>query len=92
MNANRTAASAQRMLWIVAAGFCLLSAVLVPLTLPLGRVEIMHASRFGPYGPTTMFSAPRTGGVPLPLAPIASWSDSTVLLRVRLFPARRWSL
>ncbi|GHH82901.1 hypothetical protein [Streptomyces capitiformicae] len=84
MNADRTAASAQRMLWIVAAGFCLLSAVLVPLTLPLGWDEIVYASRFGSYGPATPFSAPRTRGVPLLLAPIASWSDSTVLLRVWL--------
>jgi hypothetical protein len=84
MNADRTAASAQRMLWIVVAGFCLLSAVLVPLTLPLGWDELVYASRFGPYGPATPFSAPRTRGVPLLLAPIASWSDSTVLLRVWL--------
>ncbi|WP_256960298.1 hypothetical protein [Streptomyces scabiei] len=83
-NANRTAVSAQRMLWIVAAGFCLLSAVLVPITLPLGWDEIVYASRFGPYGPATPFSAPRTRGVPLLLAPIASWSGSTVLLRVWL--------
>ncbi|ELP66627.1 hypothetical protein ACKI1I_13075 [Streptomyces turgidiscabies] len=84
MNADRTAASAQRMLWVVVAGFCLLSAVLVPLTLPLGWDEIVYASRFGSYGPATPFSAPRTRGVPLLLAPIASWSDSTVLLRVWL--------
>jgi hypothetical protein len=84
MNADRAAASAQRKLWIVAAGFCLLSAVLVPLTLPLGWDEIVYASRFGPYGPETPFSAPRTRGVPLLLAPIASWSGSTVLLRVWL--------
>ncbi|WP_236067475.1 hypothetical protein [Streptomyces brasiliscabiei] len=84
MNADRTAASAQRMLWIVAAGFCLLSALLVPLSLPLGWDEIVYASRFGPYGPATPFSAPRTRGVPLLLAPIASWTDSTVLLRVWL--------
>ncbi|MDX3520110.1 hypothetical protein [Streptomyces scabiei] len=84
MNADRAAASAQRKLLIVVAGFCLLSAVLVPLTLPLGWDEIVYASRFGPYGPETPFSAPRTRGVPLLLAPIASWSDSTVLLRVWL--------
>lgn len=85
MNADRTAASAQRMLWIVVGGFCLLSAVLVPLTLPLGWDEIVYAGRFGSYGPATPFSAPRTRGVPMLLAPIASWSDSTALLRVWLF-------
>ncbi|MCF1599175.1 hypothetical protein [Streptomyces muensis] len=68
----------------MAVGFCLLSVVLVPLTLPLGWDELVYASRFGPYGPATPFSAPRTRGVPLLLAPIASWSDSTVLLRVWL--------
>ncbi len=72
------------MLWIVCGAFCLVSAALVPLTLPLGWDEIVYASRFAPYGPATPFSAPRTRGVPLLLAPVASWSDSTVLLRAWL--------
>ncbi|MEU6224524.1 hypothetical protein [Streptomyces sp. NPDC047042] len=84
MNTDRTVVSAQRRLWIVAAGFCLLSAVLVPLTLRLGWDELVYAGRFGPYAPATPFSAPRTRGVPLLLAPIALWSNSTVLLRVWL--------
>ncbi|MEU5200958.1 hypothetical protein AB0G86_44145 [Streptomyces scabiei] len=48
------------------------------------KLWIVYASRFGPYGSETPFSAPRTRGLPLLLAPIASWSDSTVLLRVWL--------
>lgn len=75
---------AHRMLWIVSGAFCLVSAALVPLTMPLGWDEIVYASRFSPYDPATPFSAPRTRGVPLLLAPVASWSDSTVLLRVWL--------
>ncbi|MCI0384022.1 hypothetical protein [Streptomyces sp. CNQ085] len=60
------------------------AALLVPLTLPLGWDETVYASRFSPYGPPTPFSAPRTHGVPLLLFPVASWSDSAVLLRVWL--------
>ncbi|MDG4857800.1 hypothetical protein P8605_06455, partial [Streptomyces sp. T-3] len=61
-----------------------MSAALVPVLLPLGWDEIVYASRFDPYAPATPFSAPRTRGVPLLLSPVASWSDSTVLLRVWL--------
>ncbi|MDK1472920.1 hypothetical protein QNO07_05650 [Streptomyces sp. 549] len=75
---------AHRGLLLVCGGFALLSAVLVPLTLPLGWDELVYASRFGPFGPATPFSSPRTRGVPLLVAPVASWSDSLVLLRVWL--------
>lgn len=64
--------------------FALLSLALVPLTLSLGWDEIVYASRFPPYAPATPFSAPRTRGVPLLIAPVAAWSDSVVLLRVWL--------
>ncbi|MEU4997513.1 hypothetical protein [Streptomyces sp. NPDC021622] len=74
----------QRPLVAACAGFALLSFVLVPLTLTLGWDEIVYASRFGPYAPATPFSAPRTRGVPLLIAPVAAWSDSVVLLRVWL--------
>ncbi|MEV0112049.1 hypothetical protein AB0H77_02155 [Streptomyces sp. NPDC050844] len=74
----------QRPLVAACAGFALLSLVLVPLTLTLGWDEIVYASRFGPYAPATPFSAPRTRGVPLLIAPVAAWSDSVVLLRVWL--------
>nr|WP_238420527.1 hypothetical protein [Streptomyces taklimakanensis] len=63
------------------AALTVLAAVLVPLTLPLGWDERVYAARFGPYGPATPFSAPRTRGVPLLLSPVASWSDSVPLLR-----------
>ncbi|MEV0121055.1 hypothetical protein AB0I16_05770 [Streptomyces sp. NPDC050703] len=74
-----------RLLLLAACGFpVLLSLALVPLTLPLGWDELVYASRFSPYGPATDFSAPRTRGVPLLIAPVASWSDSVVLLRAWL--------
>ncbi|GGJ98412.1 hypothetical protein GCM10011583_32360 [Streptomyces camponoticapitis] len=62
-------------------GFVVLVGVLVPFGLPLGWDEIVYASRFGPYGPGVAFSAPRTRGVPVLLAPVASWTDPVVLLR-----------
>ncbi|MEV0319964.1 hypothetical protein ACIBKX_13180 [Streptomyces sp. NPDC050658] len=68
----------------VCAAFAVLPLALVPITLPLGWDEIVYASRFEPYGPATPFSAPRTRGVPLLIAPVAYWSDSVVLLRVWL--------
>lgn len=66
----------------VCLGFVVVAGVLVPYGLPLGWDEIVYASRFGPYGPAVPFSAPRTRGVPLLLVPVASWSDSIVLLRL----------
>lgn len=78
--------SGRRDLPLIAAcvAFALLSLALVPLTLSLGWDEIVYASRFPPYAPATPFSAPRTRGVPLLIAPVAAWSDSVVLLRVWL--------
>ncbi|WP_244177493.1 hypothetical protein [Streptomyces atriruber] len=75
---------AHRLLLAVCGAFALLSLVLVPLTLPLGWDETVYASRFAPYAPATPFSAPRTRGVPFLIAPVATWSDSVVLLRVWL--------
>ncbi|MFF8642433.1 hypothetical protein [Streptomyces sp. NPDC015345] len=75
---------AHRLLLAVCCAFALLSCVLVPLTLPLGWDELVYASRYSPYAPATPFSAPRTRGVPFLIAPVATWSDSTVLLRVWL--------
>ncbi|MFF1277538.1 hypothetical protein ACFVZC_29705 [Streptomyces marokkonensis] len=66
----------------VCLAFLMLSAALVPLTLPLGWDEIVYASRFSAFGPGVPFSAPRTRGVPFLLFPVASWSGSTVLLRI----------
>ncbi|MEV7195385.1 hypothetical protein AB0N81_26795 [Streptomyces sp. NPDC093510] len=75
---------AHRLLLAVCSVFALLSLALVPLTLPLGWDEIVYASRYSPYAPATPFSAPRTRGVPFLIAPVATWSDSVVLLRVWL--------
>lgn len=79
---------AHRLLVAVCALFALASVALVPLDLRLGWDELVYASRFGPYAPDQApgvpFSAPRTRGVPVLLAPVASWSDSVVLLRVWL--------
>lgn len=66
----------------VCGGFVVVAGVLVPYGLALGWDEIVYASRFGAYGPAVPFSAPRTRGVPLLLVPVASWSDSVVLLRL----------
>ncbi|MER5259036.1 hypothetical protein [Streptomyces sp. NPDC002855] len=76
--------SGRRPLLAACAAFALLSAALVPFTLSLGWDEIVYASRFPPYAPATPFSAPRTRGVPVLIAPVAAWSDSVVLLRVWL--------
>ncbi|MFH9075623.1 hypothetical protein [Streptomyces alboflavus] len=79
---------AHRLLVAVCALFALASLALVPLDLRLGWDELVYASRFGPYAPDQApgvpFSAPRTRGVPVLLAPVASWSDSVVLLRMWL--------
>ncbi|MFD9909758.1 hypothetical protein [Streptomyces sp. NPDC059063] len=79
---------ARRLLLAVCALFALASLVLVPLGLRLGWDEIVYASRFGPYAPDepagVPFSAPRTRGVPLLIAPVATWSHSVVLLRAWL--------
>ncbi|WP_078591812.1 hypothetical protein [Streptomyces megasporus] len=75
---------ADRRLWAVCAAFVLTAALLVPLTLPLGWDERVYTSRFGPHGPATPFSAPRTRGVPLLELPIASWNGSELLLRIWL--------
>ncbi|WP_425578172.1 hypothetical protein [Streptomyces albiaxialis] len=75
-----------RLLIAVCALFVLVSTVLVPPTLALGWDEIVYASRFPPHGPgpEVPFSAPRTRGVPLLIAPVAAFSDSVGLLRCYL--------
>ncbi|MFP3991388.1 hypothetical protein U9R90_28765 [Streptomyces sp. E11-3] len=81
---GRPRRGAHRALVGVCAALVGLSLVAVPLSLALGWDEIVYASRFGPYGPQTEFSAPRSRGVPVLIAPVASWSGSVVLLRVWL--------
>ncbi|SDK50466.1 hypothetical protein [Streptomyces indicus] len=70
----------------VAGAGVLLSVLVLPWAMPLGWDELVYATRFSPYagGVDVEFSAPRTRGVPLLIAPVALWSDSVVLLRVWL--------
>ncbi|MEU3330262.1 hypothetical protein ABZ709_32790, partial [Streptomyces albus] len=76
----------------VCALFATVSLVLVHPTLALGWDELVYASRFGPHGPDTPFSAPRTRGVPALIAPVAALTDSVVLLRCYLTVAAALAL
>lgn len=68
----------------VAAAFTALQLLLVRPSMGLGWDEVVYVSQVGTEAPAAFFSAPRARGVPLLVWPIASWSDSTVLLRVFL--------
>ncbi|MGK5694989.1 hypothetical protein ACSNOJ_19125 [Streptomyces sp. URMC 128] len=68
----------------VAAVFTVAQLVLVRPVLGLGWDEIVYVSQVTPHTPAAFFSAPRSRGVSLLVAPIASWSSSTPLLRVYL--------
>ncbi|MFG2320095.1 hypothetical protein [Streptomyces tendae] len=65
----------------VAALFTLSQLVFVHPTMGLGWDEIVYVSQVTTHHPAAFFSAPRSRGVPLLAAPVASWSDSTGLLR-----------
>ncbi|MBO8193296.1 hypothetical protein ITI46_16725 [Streptomyces oryzae] len=82
----------RRWLAAVCAAFAALSLITVQPTLPLGWDELVYASRFAPFGPETPFSAPRTRGVPLLIAPVAAAGDSVVLLRCYLTAAASLAL
>lgn len=69
---------------VVCVLFGVLSLTVVRPGLPLGWDELVYASRFTPYGPETPFSAPRTRGVPLLIAPVAAFTDSVAALRCYL--------
>ncbi|TDC27302.1 hypothetical protein E1265_02080 [Streptomyces sp. 8K308] len=71
----------------VAAGFAALSLLLVPPSLALGWDEIVYVSQWPSFGPTAPFSAPRSRGVPLLVAPVAAVTDSVVALRCWLAAA-----
>src|SRR5690606_22578494 len=58
--------------------------VLVRPTLGLGWDEIVYVSQVTSHHPAAFFSAPRSRGVSLLVAPGASWTDSTALLRIYL--------
>ncbi|WP_344004858.1 hypothetical protein [Streptomyces thermocarboxydovorans] len=73
-----------RPLALVAGLFTLAQLVLVRPTLGLGWDEIVYVSQVTSHHPAAFFSAPRSRGVSLLVAPVASWSDSTALLRIYL--------
>jgi hypothetical protein len=52
--------------------------------LGLGWDEVVYVSQVADQAPAAFFSAPRARGVSLLVAPVASWSSSTPLLRVYL--------
>jgi hypothetical protein len=68
----------------VAAAFTLAQLLLVRPGMGLGWDETVYVSQVGVQAPAAFFSAPRARGVSLLVAPIASWSTSTELLRVYL--------
>ncbi|MEV7074025.1 hypothetical protein [Streptomyces sp. NPDC093990] len=68
----------------VATAFTLAQLVLVRPGMGLGWDETVYVSQVGTQAPASFFSAPRARGVSLLVAPIASWSTSTELLRVYL--------
>jgi hypothetical protein len=73
--------------WLLAAvacAFTLAQLVLVRPGMGLGWDETVYVSQVGTQAPASFFSAPRARGVSLLVAPIASWSTSTELLRVYL--------
>ncbi|MEU0971263.1 hypothetical protein ABZ357_39830 [Streptomyces sp. NPDC005917] len=72
--------------WLVGAAalFTLAQLILVRPGLGLGWDETVYVSQVSGHVPAAFFSAPRARGVPLLVAPITSWSDSTALLRIYL--------
>ncbi|MFD5295211.1 hypothetical protein ACFWJU_08355 [Streptomyces mutabilis] len=68
----------------VAAVFTLAQLIFVHPWMGLGWDEIVYTSQVTTHHPAAFFSAPRARGVSLLVAPVASWSESTELLRVYL--------
>nr|WSY49486.1 hypothetical protein OG999_04525 [Streptomyces sp. NBC_00886] len=68
----------------VAGAFTLAQLVLVRPGTGLGWDETVYVSQVSSHAPAAFFSAPRSRGISLLVAPIASWSSSTTLLRVFL--------
>ncbi|MFJ5302951.1 hypothetical protein [Streptomyces sp. NPDC088350] len=68
----------------VAAAFTLAQLVLVRPGMGLGWDETVYVSQISAHAPAAFFSAPRSRGISLLVAPITSWSSSTALLRVYL--------
>ncbi|WP_405888946.1 hypothetical protein OG762_38380 [Streptomyces sp. NBC_01136] len=74
----------QQWLAVVAGAFTVAQLILVRPGMGLGWDETVYVSQVSSHAPAAFFSAPRARGVPLLVAPIASWSSSTALLRVYL--------
>jgi len=68
----------------VAGAFTLAQLVFVRPGLGLGWDETVYVSQLSAHAPAAFFSAPRARGISLLVAPVTSWSSSTVLLRVYL--------
>ncbi|MGW3210302.1 hypothetical protein [Streptomyces sp. NPDC001135] len=68
----------------VAAAFTLAQLLLVRPGMGLGWDETVYVSQVSAHAPAAFFSAPRARGVSLLVAPVASWSSSTPLLRIYL--------
>jgi hypothetical protein len=77
-------ARGSRPLAALAVVFTLAQLALVRPVLGLGWDEIVYVSQVTSHHPAAFFSAPRSRGVSLLVAPVASWSSSVPLLRVYL--------
>ncbi|MEV5545641.1 hypothetical protein AB0L35_05780 [Streptomyces sp. NPDC052309] len=75
---------ADRLFAAVAGLFVLAQLLLVRPGMGLGWDETVYVSQVTSHTPAAFFSAPRSRGVSLLVAPVASWSSSTELLRVYL--------
>ncbi|MEV7813192.1 hypothetical protein AB0P05_21000 [Streptomyces flaveolus] len=86
-HARRASAGSGRAVWptaAVAVAFSLAQLVLVRPGLGLGWDETVYVSQVSGHAPASFFSAPRARGVSLLVAPVATWSSSTALLRIYL--------
>ncbi|AKZ59854.1 putative integral membrane protein [Streptomyces ambofaciens ATCC 23877] len=68
----------------VAGVFTVTQLIFVHPGMGLGWDETVYVSQVTSHHPAAFFSAPRSRGVSLLVAPVASWSSSTELLRVYL--------
>ncbi|MFI2205035.1 hypothetical protein ACH47Z_30450 [Streptomyces sp. NPDC020192] len=69
---------------VVAAAFTVAQLLLVRPGMGLGWDETVYVSQVSLKAPAAFFSAPRARGVSVLVAPVASWSTSTPLLRIYL--------
>lgn len=69
---------------VVAGLFTLAQLLVVHPSMGLGWDETVYVSQVSGHAPASYFSAPRARGVSLLVAPVASWSSSTPLLRAYL--------